>query len=391
LVGLRLLSASMSLDLVLDPLLTDMQLITSADIAALVLQSPLDDDDLDENELAAAAATLPTGASPGKRQRIGTNKAKNPCKECDIQHKYSVPGHTKYGWCPVRQCFSLRANEDKGSTKSAGARLRDLLHDQELKQQGDYFDFAREFVAAVRASSHTRVKELLNGKKSGKLWLSKPMHELILIKIPSAPRGRESRMWNWSALSEAVRLVPAEASMQDSAFRTFNALLSFANQMRLDLDHSMMRKSDTNATVLHQAVCSGNLEAIRILVAYTLVRIIDCPSLVQTYNGKLGLWAETRSNWMPIHLAFVRRQPAYAQRATLVPWLLMLMDQQLDAMKEAMGGGASTSESLQLPDNARAALSTKRPGKERAGPQGFHDRDGHDCDIELFEQEIAMP
>ena len=55
--------------------------------------------------------------------------------------------------------------------------------------------------------------------------------------------------------------------------------------------------------------------------------------MVLKYKGKISLWAETRNEWLPFHNACIRHSPGYALREQLMPWLLSLMDIQLETTK----------------------------------------------------------
>lgn len=122
---------------------------------------------------------------------------------------------------------------------------------------------------------------------------------------------------------------------------------------------------------------------------------------MRRYHGKLGLWAETRSGWLPVHCAFLENAPVHALTVRkpsglegFIPRMIQMMDVQLNIIKEtlavsgaASGAAASSSAdpALQLPASAAEALGKKRTnseGEQVLGPTGF--TRAHKADTELL-------
>ena len=301
-----------------------------------------DDDDFSEGIVPTALAFPISNqtvvhaelAPSAKKQKT---RACNPCSQCKIQHYPDVPGHTKFGWCPTMHSFTLRSNDDKTQSKeqgektSCGKRLRDLMLD--LTYRGD--EGAMNFLQNVRCSQHVAVRNQLVG--SGGM---QARSELMLLPVATttlhAPLG--SPQWKWSVLSEATRRMPAgDAPPECSATQTLKVLLEQASKMLLELDHrELMRKSDSMATCMHEAVWRGSRTAVSMLLKHTLHIMAAKPEVILKYDGQLGLWATTRSGYLPFHNAFNRNAPAYFELATLLPWLLEQMDMQLKEMKSSL-------------------------------------------------------
>ena len=106
------------------------------------------------------------------------------CKECGVADKFEPPsGHTKSGWCPVRQRFAEGV---------AHRRLRDLnVSPRELSAD------ACAFLERVRSGNYVEVSKEL---------VTKP--ELILMCVPAAPAylvaadPQTPPKWTWSVLHE---------------------------------------------------------------------------------------------------------------------------------------------------------------------------------------------
>ena len=294
------------------------------------------------------------------------------------------------------------------NNKGCGERLYALRRDSSLAND----EGARNFLKAVKESDHETVRKMLRGegKKRSRdapseerheQYTIKPRPELLLMLVDGRPLnaldGR--RMWKWSVFSEAVRVMPSDADGAISpALLTLNELLKLAGETYLELEHDQMRKSDSETTAMHEAVDKGNVQAIAALFHYVNTLVQRRPHLVSKYDGKLGLWAESRSGWLPIHNACIRGHAAYSMGiANYIPGLIKLMDDQLDIMKEAhqkvqsaaAGAAGSSSEhnqqqtSLALPASAKAALGKLRidsEGKEVIGPKGFNEKKNVDVE-----------
>ena len=121
---------------------------------------------------------------------------------------------------------------------------------------------------------------------------------------------------------------------------------------------------------MHEAVHKGNQPALKRLVDYTNAQLQSARGLnvAHKYKGKLGLWAETQSGHLPIHVVFRRNAPVYHSRAQIVPWLLQLMDEQLGHIRAAASTSCISAEAvhpqgepLQLPESTLQALSMSMP------------------------------
>ena len=321
------------------------------------------------------------------------SRPQNACTQCRLETKSTESGHTKLGWCPEMQSYTLRASKDKDKDKkSCGHRLRDLLRDPLLERDAP----ARAFLHAVRTSDHEAVRRALNGggaKRKRKAAFDVPSDEdydnearpeLLLMLV-----GRDLYKWQWSIFAEAVRVLPnteAELTAHEGGtsamIRTLDELLKLAKRTYLELDDIQLRKSDSLSTATHEAVHKANMPAVKKLVEYTneLLKSAHGSKIVLKYKGKLGLWAETQSGWLPIHIAFRYGAPAYSVREEFIPWLLRAMDDQLRCMRQAIEGRHSADlagTTLQLPESAMKALgeSTRidEDGEKVLGPSGFVD------------------
>ena len=353
------------------------------------------EDEVEDDDLYELARLYPLPALSGIKSR-----PPNACTQCGLEKKSRESGHTKLGWCPEMQSYTLRASKDKDKDKkSCGQRLRDLLRDPLLEKDAG----ARAFLHAVRMSDHEAVQRALNGACQRKRkapadalsdedGTSEPRPELLLMLV-----GRDLHRWKWSIFSEAVRVLPnteAELTAHEAGtsamIRTLDVLLKLAKATHLELDDDQLRKSDSLSTAMHEAVHKANWPAVKKLVEYTneLLKSAHGPRIVRKHKGKLGLWAETQSGWLPIHVAFRYSAPAYSIRAEFIPWLLRAMDDQLVCMGRAIEGGHSGDREgtmPQLPESAVKALGESmrndEEGKEFLGPMGF---DKNRVDTQLF-------
>ena len=364
----------------------------------VAMAEEIDRNTLDEDDFVVLVAGLedPPSDMPNKKQKTAPS---NACHFCGLQNKYIPPsGHLDLGWCPGKQAFTLRANKGANNQKTGcGEKLRDLVQDP-LALEND--EVAKAFIAGVRSSDEQAVRDALSSKTENRKMVKERRPDLLLVPVEGRARSVPSStraMWRWTAFSEASRCLPSTEPTEDSReARTLACLLEYATKMALELEHPQMLKSDSQSTAVHEAVYSGNTTAIEMLHRYAMNHLELNPRAVQKYKGQICLWAETRSGWLPFHSACIRHSPAYAQRETLLPRLIALMDEQLAAMKRILvaqghAGAAGTSASAeqeadepQLPRSAVHALSKVLPGKESAGPSGFNDKKGHNCDVTLL-------
>ena len=173
-------------------------------------------------------------------------------------------------------------------------------------------------MTAVRSSNPEAVAGALASKFENKKMTKEPRPELLLLLVDGAPRYDPcTKLWRWTAFSEAARKLPSTNPPEESKeMRTLMCLLKKARDHRLELDHFQMCKTDTQATCMHEAVYSANWHAVAKMSEYTMWLINDRPQLVYKYKGKLSLWAESRSGWLPYHTACLRRSPAYSHRSS---------------------------------------------------------------------------
>lgn len=368
--------------------------------ALAVERDPSSDDDGFVYELGLGDA-LPSGdassAPPPRKRR--KSKVSNECKNTPPGDTYIK--HTKPGWHVVEQSFTLRASKGRDAEKkSCGERLRDL---NQTPKAIDKDEDAKAIIEAVRLSDVKGVDAVLKSRYEEKKKVKEERPELIMMQFQGGTRTSDRPLWKWTVFSEASRRVPDLTVPQEQwdlskEMQTFKRLLLEAAKHHLEFEHDQMRKSDTMSTALHEAVYSGNWPVVAIMSEYTLWLISKRPSLVKKYGGKLGLWAETRAGWLPFHNACIRHSPAYAYKnSPFFPWLLKLMDFQLDKMKvellamasaQVNAAGTSTGEDNgtrpELPKSAKHELSKVRPGKDHAGPKGFNDENGHNCDVSML-------
>ena len=319
--------------------------------------------------------------SPEALEKLTKARPPNACTLCDVHNKFQPESwHSKLGWCPCKQRYTLRASKGKDpDKKGCGERLRDLLLDPWLEQDAD----AQPFLNAVRTSDHMAVRNALKGvgnrqvrkrkaveyegdvEGRGQHFKQEPRPELLLMRV-----GRDVHRWRWSVFSEAVRVVPPTDAESDPSNMTLDVLLDEAKKTSLELDHDQLRKDDTLATAMHEAVHKGNQPALKRLVDYTNAQLQSARGLnvAHKYKGKLGLWAETQSGHLPIHVVFRRNAPVYHSRAQIVPWLLQLMDEQLGHIRAAASTSCISAEAvhpqgepLQLPESTLQALSMSMP------------------------------
>ena len=166
------------------------------------------------------------------------------CKECGVADKFEPPsGHTKSGWCPVKQRFA---------DGIANRRLRDLhVAPRELRADGC------AFLERVRSGAYTEVRKEL---------LKKP--ELILMCVPAAPAHLVAEdpqtppQWTWSVLHEAIQKCNGSAP-NDSSMETFRVLLEHCALLKINIDKTLPNSSKTWATPLHQACWRGSRPAIQ--------------------------------------------------------------------------------------------------------------------------------
>ena len=208
------------------------------------------------------------------------------CKECGVADKFEPPsGHTKSGWCPVRQRFAEGV---------AHRRLRDLnVAPRELSAD------ACAFLERVRSGNYVEVSKEL---------VTKP--ELILMCVPAAPAylvaadPQTPPKWTWSVLHEAIRKCNHSTDDHDGSMETVRALLAHCVALRINVDKTIPCSSDTWATPLHQACWRGSRPAIQGLL-----------------DAGADPFASTRGGILPIHHTCCRRAPAYID-TTIMPWMI---------------------------------------------------------------------
>lgn len=233
-------------------------------------------------------------SSSSKRRKTNAN----PCKQCGVLNKYEPPsGHTKHGWCPNKQRFSDGA---------ALNRMRDL-EPEALDAE------ASAFLEHVQEGHHADVSRQL---------ATRP--ELILMEVLAASKFDVARnpdswrpKWQWSVLHEALRQCELSHCADDDAIKTLHALLAHCSLLKIDINKTIPRKSDTWSRAIHHSCWQGNQLAIGELI-------------------KLGgdLFTETRGGFLPIHMVCNMGAPAYPARETLVPWLVQKMVDQRAPTRE---------------------------------------------------------
>ena len=206
------------------------------------------------------------------------------CKECGVADKFEPhSGHTKSGWCPVRQRFAEGV---------AHRRLRDL-HVAPRKLSAD----ACTFLERVRAGEYIEVSKAL---------VTKP--ELVLMCVPAAPAylvavdPQTPPKWTWSVLHEAIR--QCNHSPDDNSMETVRVLLAHCAILKINVDTTIPCSSDTWATPLHQACWRGSRPAIQALL-----------------DAGADPFAKTRGGSLPIHNTCRRQSPAYVD-TTIVLWMI---------------------------------------------------------------------
>ena len=199
--------------------------------------------------------------------------------------KFEPPsGHTKSGWCPVKQRFA---------DGIASRRLRDLhVAPRELSADGC------AFLERVRSGAYTEVRKEL---------LKKP--ELVLMCVPAAPAHLVAEdpqtppQWTWSVLHEAIQKCNGSAP-NDSSMETFRVLLEHCALLKINIDKTLPNSSKTWATPLHQACWRGSRPAIQGLL-----------------DAGADPFAKTCGGFLPIHNICCRRAPAYTD-TTIVLWMI---------------------------------------------------------------------
>ena len=238
---------------------------------------------------------LELGTAGPKRKRANANA----CADCGVTNKWDPPsGHLKSGWCPSQQRFSA----DKSATSSAGLRLRDL---QRASEQGQ-FDFDDEAVAWV-----THVRE---GNAGETRRVLQKRHELILMTVPGRPYPPLNKpLYTWSVVDDALsRCVPQDDDAS-SSIQVLDVLLEHCSKLRLDINSTLPRKSDSWARAAHQAAYRG------------------CKLALSKLRSRgASMFAETRSGWLPIHNACRQAAPSYHVPGFL-EWLISLMDDELSS------------------------------------------------------------
>jgi len=325
---------------------------------------------------------LAEGAGPATKRL--KQEQSNPCHMCGAKDRYTPPsGHTGDGWCPMKQAFSMRSSKSRNKEKKGcGEKLRDLNQQPSAIHEDEH---AKAFIDAVGALDVNALQLALASKYVGRKLVKEPRPELLLMQVPvrklSVSTGKPA--WTWTVVSEVASNVPAAPGPHDALeLRTLDCLLGKAQDLHLELDHPQMCKSDTMTTCMHEAVYRGNAPAIKKLAGYASWLVQERPQLVLTYQGKLSLWAESRSGWLPFHNACIRRSPAYERRDSFLPWLMSMMDDQLSEMRRALTRIDQPSLPQDLPISAAHALSAVRPGGTSPGPKGFHERNS--CDVSLL-------
>ena len=80
------------------------------DTTGATLENEVEDDDLFDDLLA--------GHMPLKVVLSGMkSRPPNACTQCSLEKKSRESGHTKLGWCPEVQSYTLRASKDKDKDK----------------------------------------------------------------------------------------------------------------------------------------------------------------------------------------------------------------------------------------------------------------------------------
>ena len=206
------------------------------------------------------------------------------CKECGAANKYEPhSGHTKSGWCPVRQRFAEGL---------ARRRLQDL-HETPRTLSVD----ACAFIEHVRSGGYIEVRRELELKP-----------ELILMHVPAAPAHQVAAdpqarpKWTWSVLHEAIR--QCDHSPDDRSMETVRVLLAHCAKLKIKINTTIPQSSNTWATPLHQACWRGSRPAIQALL-----------------DAGADPFAETAGGNLPIHNTCRRSAPAYTE-PTIVLWML---------------------------------------------------------------------
>lgn len=246
-------------------------------------------------------------------QPVGAKRTRthaNACADCGVVNKYQPPsGHLKSGWCPVQQRFSA----DKSAASSAGNRLRDL---RRAVEQG-CFDFDDDTIAWLR--------HLRDGNAAETSRALQKRHELILLTVPGRPYPPLNRpLYTWSVVDEALSRCTPQDDHSSASIQVLCVLLEHCSKLRLDVNSTLPRKSDSWARVAHQAAYRGNKLA--------LSKLLGCG---------VSMFAETRSGWLPIHNACRRAAPG-CHVPGFIEWLLTLMDEEIIRRWPASGRDART-------------------------------------------------
>lgn len=199
---------------------------------------------------------------------------KHRCTECQALNRHAGESHTREGWCPSTQSFAARSKP--------ATRLRSYF------EAADTDEIGQQFCRAIRGCDVDSVAKLLKGRP-----------ELLLLRI-------ETKRHSWSVWHEVVNLFSPSDGHDSPAAELLGTLLQVRNLRApgLDLNHKQFRKSDSKGTPLHHAAYRGSMLAMERLL-----------------NAGADVFAETRSEWLPIHTVCLKHAPARATLDTLLPWL----------------------------------------------------------------------
>ena len=246
-------------------------------------------------------------------------RSKTDCASCSLPRN-EHPHSKKYpGWCPVVQKFSTRSTQ--ASERPSFGALLALLNESPVKVSSTY-----EICQAVPdgkrdLAAQLFVKSILDGDADLVKKQLEPCHQATKCERSSCCRPELVLMpvdhgtHTWSVLHLAVDcigLADNEAEVQ-KAEAVLRALLAHCETLHIHLGESsatrrcpIPEKSDSRSRPLHQAAHIGSKTACDLLIA-----------------AGADIFAETRSGWLPVHVAC--REKAQPEARELVPHLIAKM------------------------------------------------------------------